>query len=745
MAKQVKRAASEIAQAGMGLAGVAAGAVALAATVDKGIAAEVKNLKNAFTDLAVPIAKLVVPAIRDLANTVREVADWVAGLSPHTKTMIVNFVQVAASVGAAALVISKVAAAISGLASIIAAITAAPFIAIIAVLAAVAAGALLLHRVWRTNWAGIQDKTREVVQAIAGYWAEFKDFLGGLWDGLVDGYGAFLKFALSGTVKLLEALGKITGEQAASQIKFQNMGVDIAMSALKNGGMKTLGLQLKEGLLDAAGALKDELKRIMDSFSLGNGGRAARHGGPAEGYSTAGLSAGPNVNFASELSVLRLSELATEQGKLKSMQDTARFMDAGLRIAAAERIRLEKAYEGSLRQTLDQIGAAIGSAVGKVAGKMGEVGGVLNAGLEGFKSGGIWGAIIGIIAEILGMLQGFQKMVASMNAFFGRWIAMVDKALGPLFDGIISFAEDIGSLIEAITSVTGAFETIGFVMRAIALVLDFVEWCFIKVGQEVLKIFGAHDAKLDAMVKKVEDDMNRGFNEVTPPAKDLKTGLVDLKDTVVKTTEKFGEMLTNMPSGYKLKGAQFRADGATGGTGGGSSWAPTAADIYTQWANSMGTPAGGAYTKDQLDTLNGYGNGSGNNPTPGSGTSSVGSHLSEMTDAEAATWAQIWKLSVELGSTDAEAAAAADAWVENNRNSGGGRGSSSSAATAATGTGGANSGIHQVGGDAAATVVHIHGDVHVGAKNFGDFVKQISEVQDTQAGARRRNTHKAKR
>lgn len=744
MAKQVKRAANDIAQAGLGLAAVASGAVALAATVDKGIAAEVKNLKNAFTDLAVPIAQLVIPAIRDLADGVRSVADYVAGLSPHTKGMIATFLQVSATVGSVALVVSKVSAAIGALATVIGAIPLAPFVLVLAGVAAIAAATLFLHKVWRENWGGIQEKTRSVVEGIAGYWSDFKAWFSEFIDGLIDKWASVEKaIARAGNVvrSMTPGSGWSMGDIPKAN-RQSDARIDQWAESLKGGGLGqaalALGKKLKDGFLDATGALKKEFDLIFKDFSLGNGGHATRHGGVEHSTGTGHEGMSDMALQAFEQKLALAADVAA-----KSRVETERFFSAKIRIAAGERAHEEASFSGRLRSVLDQVSGVLASSVTKVAGKMGAAGEVLNAGIEGFKSGGVWGAVIGVIVDVITKLEGFTKMMDSINAFFGRWISQVSKATAPLFDGIISFCEDIGTLIETITEVTGSFEIIGGVLRGLALIIDTIELSFLYVGKGFLSLFGAKDQKLNDMITKLETDVKAGFDtKVKMPALDATDNRIKkLGDTVQKTSDKFSELLTNMPSGYKVKGAQFRADGSTSGNGGGGGG--SGMTTQQQWDRSMGDPTGGVdfskvFSKD--GSLVGFGSGSVgggyNGPNNGAGSSGFGTATDNATLDD---WMGAYEAALAQGMSAADAAAAAWAYVNSHA-----RSSTSSAATAATG--GGNTGKHTVaaGGDDGGKVVHIE-HLHLAVKNFGDFVDQVTERQTTQAGHRRRNPAKAKK
>ncbi len=731
MAKSVKRASNDVAQAGLGLAAVASGAVALAATVDKGIANEVKNLKNSFTDLAVPIAQMVVPAMRDMAASVRSVADWVAGLSPHAKAMISNFLQIAAVVGGAALVISKVAAAVGALAGIIAAITAAPLLMLVGGLAAIAAGALFLHKVWRENWGGIQEKTRGVLTAIAGYWSQFKDFLGGLWDGLIDGYGKVMKFALNTTVTLLQSLGKVSKAQAELQIRGNNLGVDIAMNALKGGALKTAALEfgtsMKDGVLGAASALKEELALIMKGFSLDNGGSAARHGGPAVAGSTPSSGHDAMADFYMDAAQQKLDEAAAKLAA--NIKENSEFINRGLRFATAQRLQAEETFSGRIRAAVVQIGESLGSAVKTVAGKMGAAGDLITGAVEGFKSGGPIGAVIGIIVGVFTKLEGFGKIVESINNMLNRAFGRINTALNPLFNAIINIAEAIGSLIEVVTSLSRSYEIVGGTMKVIGLAINFAANGIMIFAanlagtvRDIMKAFGMDTTGITKTINemwmkivKTAADMKSfdlfedGKTKPAPTLEDnLKNpGAFGPPDVQKVAVVNFSEMMTNLPSGYKVKGAQFGADDAGG----------PIRDAQGAWSN-------------------------GDDLTAKSGTSSTGPGVDEAwvavaiaqasgsSEALAAAMANLTHAIEQAARDKAEAEGNAQ-WAADPYGGGGGSGSSSGALTGES---------TRPGGG-----VNFYGPVQLFPKGgFAQFVQEMSEMQQAQMATKSRNPSKAK-
>ncbi len=298
--------------------------------------------------------------------------------------------------------------------------------------------------------------------------------------------------------------------------------------------------------------------------------------------------------------------------------------DAALH-AAEEASRAAEAFKAGK----EALYAAIEGAASKLAGQMGQAGQVLNAAVAGFKSGGIYGAIIGVVAEVLGQLKGFSRWVESLNQVFGKGLEKLDTALAPLFDMLIQFGDLTSSFIDGIESVANVFVVLKGVLRTLAIIVEAVELAFLELAKVFADSFGGGDKALNAKVKELEDDLKRGYND--KPAKAAAAGLDAVATSAAKVADKFNEMTTNLPSGYKLKGAQFRADSGSGG--GPSTGAASGAygDTSDERNNSMGasghsysdanTVGQGQYsesTRPNNDTYGGgkYGTAGGESSTP---------------------------------------------------------------------------------------------------------------------------------
>jgi hypothetical protein len=218
-----------------------------------------------------------------------------------------------------------------------------------------------------------------------------------------------------------------------------------------------------------------------------------------------------------------------------------------------------KAGAEALQSSLEGAGKSIAS-------QMGEVGKVINSGVDGFKSGGLQGAVIAIIAQILTMLEGFDRMVSSMNNVFGKGIAKIGKALEPFFTMLINLGESGAAIIDAIESVVNVFGILRGVFWVLGKVVDGVTLFILYIAKAIADIFGGNEG-LNNQIAKIEKDIAKPFDEAA--------------DSAEKVSDAFNELVTNIPTGYKLRAAQFAADNGTGSSRSGTPGAYVDPASYT--------------------------------------------------------------------------------------------------------------------------------------------------------------------
>lgn len=184
-----------------------------AAVMRDNLSADVEELMGSLESLAITLASLIVPALRDFVQWLTQLINKFAALDPETQKTILKFAGIAAVIGPVILILGKL---VTGIGSIIttfgkipgaiakakSAFTAvstaiggisAPVVAVIAVIATLVAA---FKRLWDTN--------EEFRNNIIGIWNEIKDTLSGFFDGIVERLNA-LGFDFENIMDVLKA------------------------------------------------------------------------------------------------------------------------------------------------------------------------------------------------------------------------------------------------------------------------------------------------------------------------------------------------------------------------------------------------------------------------------------------------------------------------------------------------------------------------------------------------------------
>ncbi len=442
----------------------------------------------------------------------------------------------------------------------------------------------------------------------------------------------------------------------------------------------------------------------------------------------------------------QLAQVNKDERAVRSAQLVA---DASAR-AAAKAGEAADAFHASA----ETLHASIAGAAASLVGKLGAAGDVISGAAQGFSSGGPVGAIIGAIAAIVSKLEAFGRVSDSMNAYLTKFLAMIDKTFGPMIDGFVNKSEAFTELTKMVLETSGAMEIIRGVTTVLGKVFDLIALSILYTAKFFADIAGGNKA-INDKIKDTLYDLQKDPNKVVAPPPPLPTGpavssIDKLGNAAATAAEKFGEMNTNMPSGYKLGAARFYADngtsygpgtGAVAGSGPGGSGGTVLQSLLsgeaagqTTYKSSTGYGPNDQVSQDQRSESTRPGGGSGGGAYTGPGA---------MTLLEAETWGQVFTQMLGLGLSVAQARQAADAAVASLR--AGTIGSSSSAATAASGGGGvinigkANAGPQQTaaaaGGD---TINNFYLDklLFEGAHSLDDFIRLIIARMDVLGGRR---------
>lgn len=308
-AKRAKRMATDFAVVGAGITASIIGIVSKVQSLDPVAHATFQNFTNASETLGIQIARVAAPALDALARALREVANYMAGLSPATKQHIADMIVLAAQVGAAALVFGRVMELTKGLAMAFQATTAivggaitvftglwaalvgvgealvamatflstawiTPILLGAAAIAAIIAIVILLRKAWEENWGGMRDFLQGFIKGIASDWAAVVNFLSGLWQGMVDDLASKVKIMIALFFQLQDAMpGKknpMAGLQQGVMMQAVDTTAGLAKHPIDTGSvlLEQAGKKIAGAAGDIVSDFKKLLKQLLDSMGL---------------------------------------------------------------------------------------------------------------------------------------------------------------------------------------------------------------------------------------------------------------------------------------------------------------------------------------------------------------------------------------------------------------------------------------------------------------------------------------------
>lgn len=459
VAKDVKKASSEVAQVAGTFAALGGAAVKLASSVDGPTKKAMDGLEKSTKLLAVQVADMLLPAVREVGAMFQRAASAVAGLDPETKKSISNFAVLAVQLALAgkamslvASVSSQVLGAMRAVAAVIAGIGVGPLLAIVATLAVVAAGIAALHYAFRTNLGGIADA-----------WKSLLDWLGSTWNGVFEGvlsglnsWAIQVTLIFRGVIGLMEKVARARGDtQAAAGYGVAGRVIETSLATFGGVGMlkaaAVQGLELGKAVGDA---FVDEWKRILSgmdlggmfkggkTISLGRGMGAAAAKGPAISGAVSRDFGGINAGGAW---LHEMDKLAKDTAKGAAAVDKARLLEMKSRLAIASDLEKQKRIAGAIQSgttaTLSkpdrgvadqQMAATMSDAVN--ASSWGAAMATLEAGLQGSLTFGrelqVWGArMSGLLGssgkQILGAVGDLVDSVVQGAQAGGVWGAII--------------------------------------------------------------------------------------------------------------------------------------------------------------------------------------------------------------------------------------------------------------------------------------------------------------------------------
>lgn len=491
--REVKKASADIGAVGLGLTAFGGAALRMAADVDKGAKNALDNLSNSMRAAAVPIAQMLIPAVNQLALTVREVAGWIRSLDPDTKQTIATFARWGVEAGAVALVLGRlsgligvVAGAFKEVAFAVAGLGLGPLAGILAVVAAIAVGLPLLHQAWRENWLGIQETTRQVIETISGWWhtlvAQLMSGVSYFADKAIDVFSTVMK----AVIDLQGMFGQITKLQG----NFAKDAIDSAAAAAKSAaGAGALADLFKSGFEKTKEAASAAAKSILNEWKL----MFKELGLSFPKFSVPEGIAKPKDSKPIENKNWYADKYGVEPGHRMGL--------SRLGVAKADMLQVQQQADAAAKKMGEQLRWAAKSFVSILTSKMGEVGSIISSAVQGAQSGGIWGAVIAVILELVSRTKGFTDFMDVANGT----LKQLTDALGPLVEGIfkaIGKATAVGTqiilpiidalqplfegLAEALDSTIPILSLLGTLFKALAPVIK----AFATIIGLLLKLFG---------------------------------------------------------------------------------------------------------------------------------------------------------------------------------------------------------------------------------------------------------------
>lgn len=363
-ARETKRMSAEVAQVSGVLAAVGGAAVKLAAGVDGPTKKAMDGLEKSTQLLAVQVADMLLPAVREVSSMFKTAAGAVAGLDPEVKKHISNFAILAVQLAAGA----KVLSLFSGLAAnvfgilragfaMVASIGVGPLLNIVAVVGLVIGAVLLLHRAWRKNWGGIQDVAKDVLQWLRDAFSQLATFFGKVWDFLVDGAAHFV----DGLLAVIDVMQEVTGKKLVDT-KGMREGFGGLWKDLKSGTFfseaftfgKSIGAQLVDGIKEEWASLKGEFS--FDGPKQGKTIGLGRGMGPKKDISGHEFMADESMRASSLLAAGALRDMTAEATRFKKeLADVDAAQDVKVWLK-----ELEQQFSTGLKDVVDSAGAVIG-------------------------------------------------------------------------------------------------------------------------------------------------------------------------------------------------------------------------------------------------------------------------------------------------------------------------------------------------------------------------------------------------
>jgi hypothetical protein len=465
--KQVEAAGNKLGGIGLAIGASIAAAVRVASKHNPEMAAATKAIEDSFSRLGNSIGMLFLPVVEKISAKVKELSQWFDSLDPQLKQQAADWAVLAAGVLVGVGVIGKLA---GGLASIISlATTLAPILATITLpavagVAALVVGSAYLYKAWKTNWHGMRDTAKSVLNSI-GPW--FTSLINGVEAGIVKVINLWRQLRSEEDREKLRA--KILQAQAIADNKTAGWGQ--AQSVLRDKSFgegadwrdnlrksiaawqkeleetKTVPFQWKE-VGDGLKAVGDDVVDTLGDFGAAVG-RAAKSAAEWAGLGKGGKVAPPAY----------LNSLAPEKEGKKGPIRSGALLEGFISASAANAERIAKKTEkaaDNLAKVPDYIATEMrrtdfGGTVGRtIMAKMGQLGSMVGNVVSAAKDGGPWAAVIAAFMEFFAMMESWQEKQEAVMETLEAIAGVIELVMAPLNE-VLTF------ITQAITDVLTAF------------------------------------------------------------------------------------------------------------------------------------------------------------------------------------------------------------------------------------------------------------------------------------------------
>jgi phage-related protein len=481
VAKDMKRVSGEVAQAAGVMSALGIAAVKLASSVDGPTKNAMDGLEQSTKLLAVQVADMLLPAVKQLTSMFKAAASVVAGLSPEVKAQVAHFAVMAVEVAAAAKAFSIFAGMAGSVFSIlraglslVASLGSGPMMGIIAAVGSVIAVVVLLHRAWRKNWGGIQDATKDVLEWLHSAFSQLGDFFGKVWNVAIDGAAHFVEAILKAVDVLQEVTGKKLVDTGGLREGFSGLWADLKSGAFFADAFKfgkSVGTEMLDGLKEELGLIQKELglDKLLSggsgkTIALGRGMGAPKVAGPAISGAVGPQFEGINAGAAW---LHEMDKLAKDTADRNAALELARTQEMNVRLAIASDLEKQKRIAGAIQQgtTGKLTGADRARAESMMDGtkkdavsadSWGAAMSTLEAGLQGSLNAGV-------------VLETWGKRMSGIVGSAGQQIL---GAVGDLVNSIVQGAQQggvwgaiVAAILEVVKQAKSAFDFLGTAMN----------------------------------------------------------------------------------------------------------------------------------------------------------------------------------------------------------------------------------------------------------------------------------------